>query len=73
MAELSQRSRTWPCFKTDMISKSASRREDMRLDIGVPRGATSPVLQEPDLQVGLVAHADKKILPTHEPEDLEHL
>lgn len=45
----------------------------MRLDIRAPRGAPSPVLQEPDLQAGLVAYADKKILPTQESEDLEHL
>lgn len=73
MAEPSQPRETCPCFKGDTISKSASRREDVRPDTGVPRDVPSPVFLEPDLQVGLVAHADKKILPTQEPEDLEQL
>lgn len=56
-----------PLFKRDMISKSASGSDDTRLDIRVSGGAPSPVLQEPDLQVGLVPYADTKILPIQEP------
>lgn len=54
-------------FKTDMISKSASGRNDTRQDFRVPGGAPSLVLQEPDLQVGLVPYADTNILPTQKP------
>lgn len=56
-----------PMFNRDMISKSASGRNDTRQDIRVSGGAPSPVLQEPDLQVGLVPYADTKILPTQKP------